>query len=71
MGYNSPLLAITLLLGMVWLGYASLHPKQHHYAWMPQNKSLAQRQSEALKDLWDISDGEIAKPVNIFEGENN
>jgi hypothetical protein len=62
-------IAIYVTLGFVWLSYASLHRTAsiHHIAAIKtHHTNFAQRQAAALRDVWNLTDEDIAKPVRIF-----
>ena len=60
------LLALYLTLGFTWLAYSSQHRPVHNYALIHKPTTFKQRQAAVLKDLWGLSDDEVAKPVNLF-----
>lgn len=63
------IVAIYMTMGFVWLSYASLHRQAvaHHFAInKTHHKSFTQQQAAALKEVWNLTDDDIAKPVRIF-----
>ena len=67
---NSPFLAFVVVLGFVWLAHASRHEEASYthsvFSVMEVPTSAKQRQASVLKELWDISDDEVDKPIAIF-----
>ncbi len=74
---NSPILAIILLGLFTWLAVESREPSASNFindkvSSYDSSKSLtyaqtkAKRKANVLQDLWEVSDNEITKSVDLF-----
>lgn len=73
---NSPWLALIGITVLIWLGWQS-YPREAAYSAASVEAvnnlvpvTLQQRQAAALREIYHLTDADIAKPVNIFKSQH-